>query len=273
MPLTPSETRRILQEIGQHPRKSLGQNFLIDGNIVAKSVELSQITVGSAVVEVGPGLGTLTQALLEAGAVVYAVELDLKLHANLQVTLCEAYPDRLHLIQGDAVEHPVAGFDFSSDYKIVANLPYAISTPWLEGILDNPLPERMVLMLQKEAADRYMAPTGTKSFGAISVFVQAAFERKPGHKVSRNCFYPVPDVDSILLHLVRKSEPVIFSKEARNAVRRLFQQRRKQLRSLCRENAALSKWFEASVSRFNLQADIRPEDVPMDVWESLTEYI
>ncbi len=267
MPLSPSETRRILAEIGQNPRRSLGQNFLVDGNIVAKSLELARVGEGDAVVEVGPGLGTLTTALLDAGAEVYAVELDLKLHAHLQAGLAARFPDRLHLMQGDAVEHPLAGFPGGRDFKVVANLPYAISTPWFEGLFAHPLPERVVLMLQKEAADRYLAQAGTKSFGAISVFVQAAFERQPGHKVSRNCFHPAPDVDSVLLHLARKENPRIFAPAVRERIRRLFQQRRKQLGSLCRGDAVLEAWLDSMKSRLGIPPETRPEAVPLEGWK------
>lgn len=266
MPLSPSDTRRLLAEIGQHPRKSLGQNFLVDGNIVAKSVDLAQVVPGDAVVEVGPGLGTLTEALLDTGAHVYAVELDLKLHANLRERLVPRFPDTFHLMQGDAVEHPLAGLPDATPSKVVANLPYAISTPWFEGLFARALPLRMVLMLQKEAADRYMAQPGSKSFGAISVFVQAAFDRQPGHRVSRGCFYPVPDVDSLLLHLKRKDAPYIFAPETRATIRRLFQQRRKQLGSLCRGDTALEAWLERIRTDLGIPPSTRPEAVPVDGW-------
>ena len=266
MPLTPSDTRRLLAEIGQNPRKSLGQNFLVDGNIVAKSVELARVGEGDVVVEVGPGLGTLTAALLAAGAEVYAVELDLKLHAYLQASLATRFPERLHLMQGDAVEHPLAGYHGVRPYKVVANLPYAISTPWFEGLFDHALPTRTVLMLQKEAADRYLAQPGSKSFGAISVFVQAAFDRQPGHRVSRGCFHPVPDVDSVLLHLARKERPHVFTADSRGRIRRLFQQRRKQLGALCRGDAGLEAWLQRMEMKLGVSPSTRPEAVPIEGW-------
>src|SRR5690606_33339545 len=212
------------------------------------------------------GLGTLTGALLQAGAEVWAVELDLKLHAHLQRTLLEQYPAQLHLMQGDAVEHPIAGLRPTGEYKVVANLPYAISTPWLEGLLEQRLPSRMVLMLQKEAADRYLASPGGKEFGAISIFLQAAFERQPGHRVSRACFYPAPDVDSTLLHLPRKEQPRLFAAETRGQIRRIFQQRRKQLRALCKGQPALEAWFQAGLAAGEYTESVRPEDVPLDSW-------
>ena len=153
MPLSPSATRELLGRLDHRPRRSLGQNFLVDGNIVRKSLELAEIAPGDDVVEIGPGLGTLTAALLEAGAEVWAVELDPLLHAHLASELVPGARGRLHLLPGDAVEHPLAGLPqdrAEKGFRIVANLPYAVATPWLDAVLSGPLPTRMVLMLQQE---------------------------------------------------------------------------------------------------------------------------
>ena len=272
MPLSLSETTALLRELGQNPRGSLGQNFLVDANIVAKSLALAEVKAGDTVVEVGPGLGTLTRALLEAGANLYAVELDLKLHAYLARELSPRWPDTFHLMQGDAVEFPLAGLPPGLPFKVVANLPYAISSPWMEALFaNNPLPSRMVLMLQNEAADRYMALPGTKSFGAISIFVQAAYERRPGHRVSAGCFYPRPEVGSQLLHLMRKPGARVLSAPTRAAIRRIFQQRRKQLGALCRGDANLEAWLAEIGTKFSLDPRTRPEAVPVDAWMLLEE--
>ena len=212
MALTPTETRELLARLGHAPKRFLGQNFLVDGNIVRKSLELARVSAGDTVVEVGPGLGTLTGALLEAGADVWAVERDRTLHGHLAEGLARRFPETFHLAEGDAVELPLAGLPaaLAPDFKVVANLPYAISTPWMDAVLSGPLPARMVLMLQREAADRYSAAPGTRSFGAISIFLQAAYDIAPGHRVGSACFHPRPDVDSTLLHLVRKAAPHVF---------------------------------------------------------------
>ena len=116
-----------------------------------------------------------------------------------------------------------------------ANLPYAISTPWMDAVLSGPLPARMVLMLQREAAERYMAPPGTKAFGAISIFLQAAFEVGAGHRVPAACFSPRPDVDSHLLHLIRQAAPFRFDPAVKALIRACFQQRRKQIGATLRK--------------------------------------
>lgn len=274
MPLSPSATRELLGRLGHEPKRRLGQNFLVDGNIVRKSLALAEVAPGERVVEIGPGLGTLTAALLEAGAEVWAVERDAALQAHLAASLVPASGGRLHLIEGDAVELPLAGLPPGGPFKIVANLPYAISTPWLEAVLAGPLPERMVLMLQKEAAERYVAAAGSKSFGAISIFLQSAYDVAPGHRVAAACFHPAPEIESRLLHLVRQPEPFVFSAAARALIRALFQQRRKQLGSLLRGKLpdGGAKWLE-HLAAAGISPQARPESVPPPLWAGLAEAV
>jgi 16S rRNA (adenine1518-N6/adenine1519-N6)-dimethyltransferase len=269
LPLSPTATRDLLAQLGHQPVHRFGQNFLVDGNIVRKSLALAEVAAGDTVVEIGPGLGTLTSALLEAGAVVWAVELDGVLHDHLAATLGPRYPDTFHLLRGDAVEHPLAGLAGGS-FKVVANLPYAIATPWLDVVLSGPLPTRLVLMLQQEAAERYAALPGTKSFGAISIFLQAAYDVAPGHKVAAACFHPRPDIESRLLHLVRKPEPFVFSPEQRLLIRSCFQQRRKQIGALLRERLPdQGAGFLEHLRAGGYSSQARPEAIPADLWRRI----
>jgi 16S rRNA (adenine1518-N6/adenine1519-N6)-dimethyltransferase len=276
MALTPTETRELLARLGHRPRRALGQNFLVDGNIVRKSLELARIAAGDTVVEVGPGLGTLTGALLEAGADVWAVEQDRTLHEFLATGLAARFPGTLHLLEGDAVEHPLAGLAAgkAAGSKVVANLPYAISTPWMDGVLSGPLPSRMVLMLQLEAAERYTAVPGTRNFGAISIFLQAAYETAPGHRVSPGCFHPRPEVESALLHLVRRPEPHVFRPEHKVLIRRCFQQRRKQIGSVIRALAPgnEAQWLEL-LSAEGFSSAVRAEAIPVPTWIRLSSVL
>jgi 16S rRNA (adenine1518-N6/adenine1519-N6)-dimethyltransferase len=274
MPLTPSDTRALLTTLGHQPKRFLGQNFLVDGNIVRKSLELGEVKAGDRVVEIGPGLGTLTSALLNAGASVWAVEKDRHLHAYLEENLVPKFPQSFHLIEGDGVELPRAALPDElarHGFKVVANLPYAISTPWMDEVLSGPLPERMVLMLQQEAAQRYSAGPGTKQFSAISIFLQAAYELAPGHKVSASCFYPKPDIESYLLHLVRKEHPFVFNAETKALVRGCFQQRRKQIGSLLKDRAPVrvNAWIKI-LAEAQLGPQARPEEIPVDLWTRLS---
>jgi 16S rRNA (adenine1518-N6/adenine1519-N6)-dimethyltransferase len=269
MALTPTETRELLASLGHTPKRFLGQNFLVDGNIVRKSLELARIAPGDTVVEIGPGLGTLTGALLEAGASVWAVERDRTLHGHLEAGLAARHAGKLHLAEGDAVLMPLAGLPAESapGCKVVANLPYAISTPWMDAVLSGPLPSRMVLMLQREAAQRYSAVPGSRSFGAISIFLQAAYDIAPGHRVSASCFYPRPDVDSALLHLVRKDAPHVFTPGQKALVRRCFQQRRKQIGAVIREGlpGREKEWTELLRTE-GYSTTVRAEAIPVPIW-------
>ncbi len=275
MPLTPTATRELLTQLGHQPKRFLGQNFLVDGNIVRKSLELAGIAKGDTVVEIGPGLGTLTSALLTAGADVWAVEKDRCLHEHLTTSLAVEFPTTFHLMEGDAVEHPLAGLATNAQhahtsFKVVANLPYAISTPWMDAVLSGPLPTRLVLMLQQEAAQRYAAAPGSKSFSAISIFLQAAYDIAPGHKVPAACFYPRPDIESYLLHLVRKPEPYIFSPEAKQLIRSCFQQRRKQIAALLRDRLPDhgQAWLQQLTTNGS-SPQARPEDIPVALWTKI----
>ena len=274
MPLSPTATRELLEQLGHSPKRFLGQNFLIDGNIVRKSLELAGVRHGDIVVEIGPGLGTLTSALLEAGAEVWAVEKDRTLHAHLEKQLASRFSGQFNLLEGDAVEHPLAALPVDramAGFKIVANLPYAIATPWLDEVLAGPLPERMVLMLQQEAAQRYAAKPGSKSFGAISVFLQAAYDLAPGHKVAAACFFPRPEVESHLLNLLRKPRPFTFPAAVKMLIRACFQQRRKQVGALLRARmpADASGWREL-LHAHGLSEQTRPEAIPVEVWVRLS---
>jgi 16S rRNA (adenine1518-N6/adenine1519-N6)-dimethyltransferase len=269
--LTPSATRALLDQLAHRPKRQLGQNFLVDGNIVRKSLQLAEIHRGDTVVEIGPGLGTLTTALLEAGCEVWAVERDATLFQHVQHRLVPDAGGRLHVMEGDAVQSPLAGLPAErfAAFKVVANLPYAISTPWLEAILAGPLPERMTLMLQLEAAQRFTATHGSKTFGAISIFLQSAFRVNPGHKVAAACFYPRPDVDSALLNVERLAEPFIFSAADRQRIRELFGQRRKQVGALLRRQQGDFAWWIAALEKAGLSAQSRPEEIPVPLWQRL----
>ena len=201
MPLNPSQTRQLLENLAHRPNKKLGQNFLIDGNIVRKSLELADLASGQAVVEIGPGLGTLTRALLESGHPVWAVERDASLADYMRRELAPDFPD-LHLIEGDCLDYPRAELPeavAATGYQVVANLPYAVSTPWMDALLAGPLPERMVLMLQRKPVTAIPRPTEQKTLG------QSRF----------SCNLPTPSQDGISFQghvstLLLKSIPSSF---------------------------------------------------------------
>ena len=273
MPLTPSETTRLLGELGHYPKIKLGQNFLIDGNIVEKSIDMADLPAGMPVVEIGPGLGTLTRKLLEGGHEVHAVEIDNTLFKNLERSLL-SYTEskRLTLTQGDAVKLPNASLPKEQgNYAVVANLPYAISSAWLESLLATErLPVRMVLMLQREAIDRMWAKCGTKSYSALSIFLHAAFLHHKSHSVSRRCFHPVPSVDSVLARMDLLPDPFLFPAPDRALIRRIFTQRRKQIGSIARQEedntrSAILDWLQEN----GIAQTLRPEQIEPEAWIKL----
>lgn len=274
-PLTLSSTRHLLARLGHEPNRQLGQCFLVEGNIVRKSLELAAIAPGDRVVEIGPGLGTLSRALLAAGAEVWAVEFDARLHDFLATDLVPAAGGRYRLVRDDAVRLPLAGLpaaETGAAFKIVANLPYAITTPWLDAVLQQPvLPERMVLMLQRETADRLRASPGSKSFGAFTVVLHSLFVPARGHAVSAACFWPRPEVDSYLAAFVRRPNPFRFAPAARQLMRACFQERRKQIANLLRRHAPepiAERWL-AHLSAAGLDGRTRPEQIPVEHWQAL----
>ena len=271
MPLNPNQTLELLNSLVHTPSKKLGQNFLIDGNIVRKSLELADLTSNSIVVEIGPGLGTLSEALLNKGLTLFAVEKDPKLFHHLSNTLLKNFK-RFNLVEDDCLKKPLGNLDCTKhrSFKIVANLPYAVSTPWIESVLTPPLPKRMVLMLQKEAADRYCAKPKTKNFGAISIFLQSAYQVSSSHIVSANCFFPKPKVDSTLICLDLKEAPICYTKEAKAFIRRIFTQRRKQIHSLCKKDIypkALD-WLTI-LNEATYPKNVRAEEITLSTWEKL----
>ena len=273
MPLSPSETTSLLERLGHLPKKKLGQNFLIDGNIVEKSLQLADLAASGDVVEIGPGLGTLTRKLLDSGQTVHSVEIDYRLAENIEKTEAEAIQQgKLILSRADAVKMPLGSLpDSVTNYAIVANLPYAISSAWLESVLNTQrLPTRMVLMMQKEAVERIWAKPGTKEYHALSIFISNTYQLTEKHAVSRKCFYPAPAVDSMLIRMDLKEDAFLFSSATRALIRKIFTQRRKQLGSLARKEAPgikeiILQWLDAGEH----PSSSRPEQIPSSDWKRL----
>ena len=276
MALSPSATIDLLRQLDHFPNKKLGQNFLIDGNLVEKSISMAALPPGLPVLEIGPGLGTLTERLLHLGHPVYAVEIDRRLEAHLRQRLGSFIESgQLDLLRADAVKSPTGNLPASiGEYAVVANLPYAISSAWMEGVLGSGnLPIRMVMMLQKEATERMLAPSGTKAYNALAIFLQACFQPAGTHTVPGHCFHPAPAVDSVLLRMDKLPQPFVFSRSVRLLIRRIFTQRRKQLGSLIKKETPelgdiLLTWLE----RNELCPTIRPEKVSVSQWRDLGEF-
>jgi 16S rRNA (adenine1518-N6/adenine1519-N6)-dimethyltransferase len=210
---------------GPAPKKSLGQHFLADGNILGVIARLAELDAGDVVLEVGPGLGALTDLLAARCAHVHAVELDTRLEPHLR-SIAGAPNVSMHW--GDALRLDLAHLD-PVPTKLVANLPYNIATPIVAESLDGlPTIDLWCVMVQREVADRFFAVPSTKAYGAVSVLVQLAASRTGFHPVSRAVFRPSPNVDSALVAFRRIPLPDGFS-DIRRVVEGAFAHRRKTL--------------------------------------------
>ena len=257
-----SETREILRRLGVYPKRKLGQNFWVDPRVVERSVQWAQIEPAEVVIEVGSGCGTLTDDLVKTGARVFAVEKDPILARHIS----ERFP--IDILQADAVDFPVGNFDYSQPYKVVANLPYAIASVWLDKILElQRLPGTMALLVQKEAAERWFSESGYKSFGAIGVYLQAMYRLEQKCSVPKRCFYPQPKVDSVLLHIQKRTDGYLFPKEFKQFIRELFTHRRQQIARACNgSNAPFADDFLHFLEKQKLPKTVRAEAVPLELW-------
>jgi 16S rRNA (adenine1518-N6/adenine1519-N6)-dimethyltransferase len=229
--LGPAQVRDLAALLDLQPTKKLGQNFVIDANTVRRIVKSAGVTAGETVVEVGPGLGSLTLGLLEAGASVVAVEIDNRLAAQLPLTVAELQPDaQLTVITEDALKVTALPGDPT---VFVANLPYNVSVPVLLHFLEHFASlDRGLVMVQAEVGERVAAGPGSKVYGAPSVKAAWYGEFSTAGKVSRQVFWPVPNVDSILVRFQRHEQPGTEAERLAtfSLVDAAFQQRRKMLR-------------------------------------------
>lgn len=210
---TPIRTQEIMAKHGLTFKKSLGQNFLIDPNILRKIVAQAGLTKDSAAIEIGPGIGALTEHLARDAGKVLAFEIDQRLLPVLADTLSPY--DNVKVIHSDilkadverAIQEELAGFD---DIMVVANLPYYVTTPIILKLLLEKLPIRgLVVMLQKEVAERITAKPGTKAYGSLSIAIQYYTEADYAMTVPKSVFMPQPNVDSAVIRMIKRTEPIV----------------------------------------------------------------
>lgn len=259
---------QLLDDHQLAPRRDLGQNFVADPNTVRRIAELADIGPGDAVLEVGAGLGSLTLALAETGADVTAVEIDPGLASTLRDVVADA--PRVKVVEADAMSldwDGLLGAAGERDWTLVANLPYNVGTPLVCDLLDDiPNISRMVVMVQREVAERFAAAPGTSAYGAISV--KAAFwgRARIVGLVPASVFVPRPNVESALLEIVRRTPPAdIDPDELFALVRTAFGQRRKMLRRSL-NGVVSAEQFEAA----HVAPTARPEELDVDSWSRLT---
>ena len=241
--------------------KKLGQNFLIKRGIVDEIVHAAELTPGEPVLEVGPGIGTLTQGLAQSGADVTAIELDRRLLEVLDTTLA-AY-DNVRIVHGDVLKLDVATIMNHKPFKVVANLPYYITTPIIMSLLESKLPiERLVVMVQKEVALRMVAKPGTKDYGALSVAVQYYTEPDIVLDVPPKSFLPAPAVTSSVIRCVLRDKPpvdVIDEKLFFRVVKAGFAQRRKTFSNTMKTTGLSRDRIEELLVKANIDGQRRGE--------------
>ena len=241
--------------------KKLGQNFLIKRGIVDEIVHAAELTPGEPVLEVGPGIGTLTQGLAQSGADVTAIELDRRLLEVLDTTL--ASYDNVRIIHGDVLKLDVPSIMNHKPFKVVANLPYYITTPIIMSLLESKLPiERLVVMVQKEVALRMVAKPGTKDYGALSVAVQYYTEPDIVLDVPPKSFLPAPAVTSSVIRCVLRDKPpvdVIDEKLFFRVVKAGFAQRRKTFANTMKTTELSKDRIEELLAKANIDGQRRGE--------------
>ncbi|MBO0961758.1 16S rRNA (adenine(1518)-N(6)/adenine(1519)-N(6))-dimethyltransferase RsmA [Neobacillus sp. MM2021_6] len=233
---TPVRTRAILEKYGFSFKKSLGQNFLIDTNILKKIVSFANLDENAGAIEIGPGIGALTEQLARTSKKVVAFEIDQRLLPILQDTLSPY--ENVKIIHKDVLEADVQvvmdeEFTGMDDVMVVANLPYYVTTPIIMKLLEDHLPIRgIVCMLQKEVADRISAKPGTKDYGSLSIAIQYYTEAETVMIVPKTVFVPQPNVDSAVIRLTKRERPAVSVKDEAfffQVTRSSFAQRRKTI--------------------------------------------
>ena len=270
--LTPTEIRELASKLDLKPTKKLGQNFVTDQNTVEKIVRTSKVSKDSVVLEVGPGLGSLTLALLATGAKVFAVEIDQRLAELLPITAkAKGFSgDQLEVINKDALE--ITTNEVKNPNILVANLPYNVSVPVIIHILETfPSIENYLVMVQSEVADRLAASPGSRTYGSPSVKLQWYGEVSKAGSVSRSVFWPVPNVDSDLVQITRKKDvDQSIRKELFGVVDAAFSQRRKMLRSALSSMCAGSEKASEILESAQIDPQLRGEALNVDDYVRLT---
>lgn len=278
----PQNTIAVLQKYHFNFQKKYGQNFLVDPHVLEKIMEAAEITKEDCVVEIGPGIGTMTQYLAERAGSVVAVEIDKNLIPILQETLAEYQnitilnEDILKVDLNRIVEEKNQG----RPIKVVANLPYYITTPIIMGLFENHVPLKSItIMVQKEVADRMQVGPGTKDYGALSLAVQYYARPQIVAQVPPNCFIPRPNVGSAVIRLTRYEEPPVVVKNEKflfALVRASFNQRRKTLaNSLSNaQNLTLTReQVTEALEKMGLSPTIRGEALTLEQFARLAELL
>ena len=252
------------------PKKSLGQNFLVDKNIRNKIIESCAFEAADTVLEIGAGRGELTEILAQKVKKLFAVEIDLDLHLLLKDKLREQ--GNVEIIHKDILKFDIKRRTGKIKIKVIGNIPYYISSPIIEHLFKyRDKIETVFLTVQKEFAQRVVARSGSKEYGSFSCFVQYYAEPKVIFHISKNCFYPVPKVDSSFLRLEIRKKLLLSPKKEKllfKIIRAAFNKRRKTLRNSL-EGVLPQKKLEQFFDKYGIDVNIRPEMLSLRDFENL----
>lgn len=265
-------TRHILNRFGIRTQKKLGQHFLVDETVVRRIAESLELKANMPVLEIGPGIGTLTQFLAMTGACVTAVELDRRCIEIMGTTL-KAYKN-IRIVQGDVLNLDFAALMGAGPFQIVGNLPYYITTPIVMKILEGQVPaEKMVFMVQKEVADRMVSAPGSKEYGALSVAVQYHTEAVKLFEVPSAAFMPPPAVDSAVILCTKRAQPPVDVPSAKlffRVVRAAFGQRRKTLANSLQGGGFAKEEVIAMLQETGIKGERRGETLSLEEFAALS---
>ncbi|RGI29337.1 16S rRNA (adenine(1518)-N(6)/adenine(1519)-N(6))-dimethyltransferase RsmA [Melissococcus sp. OM08-11BH] len=281
---TPSRTKEILKRHGFSFKKSLGQNFLTEPNILRKIAEAGDLSKEDGVIEIGPGIGALTEHLARHAGKVLAFEIDQRLIPVLEDTLSPY--DNITVVNEDILKADVVAeakkvFDEEQPIKVVANLPYYITTPIMMHLLMSPLDiTTMVVMMQKEVADRMTAKPSTKAYGSLSIAVQFYMEAKLAFIVPKTAFVPQPNVDSAIIKLEKRETPIVDVIDETfffELTRASFTQRRKtlwnNLTSHFGKDDQTKQWLEKSLEESDIDPKRRGETLSIAEFGKLSNVL
>ncbi len=279
----PQNTIAILQKYNFNFQKKFGQNFLIDTRVLERIIDSAEITKDDCVLEIGPGIGTMTQYLAEAAREVVAVEIDKNLIPILEKDTLAAY-DNVTIINDDILKVDINKIvqekNNGKPIKVVANLPYYITTPIIMGLFESHVPLKSItIMVQKEVADRMQVGPGTKDYGALSLAVQYYAKPEIVANVPPNCFIPRPNVGSAVIRLTRHNEPTVQVKDEAYMfaiIRASFNQRRKTLLNGLTNAGTLGVTKEEiteALEKMGLPATIRGEALTLEQFGELSNLL
>ncbi len=265
---SPSVIRALLDSLEHRPNKGLGQNYLIDSNILGIIVAAADIKPSDRLLEIGPGLGALTQALLATTDKLIAIEKDATMVSHLR-----QHFQTLELLEADVLDINLNELFAGGINKIVANLPYSVGSRFIVNALEAaPLPEKMVFMVQKEVSDRLTAQPGGKEYGPLAIWSQLNYNVKNIKNVSPTCFMPAPKVWSAVVRFEKRAAPLAAVQDYerfKKLIKLCFTQRRKQIGSNLRKNAP--EFFQA-LEKCGIDPATRPEQISIPQWAALANY-